>query len=82
MLFVLFFMLFARFQILLCEPQRIRCKLLLLSRLYQPLTHADISGAVFTHAHFQKIAKISSLCNFHHVSEGIPSLLRFWLLMA
>ena len=41
----------------------------------------DFSGAVFTRADFQKIAQISSLCDFHYISEGIPSLMRFWLLM-
>ncbi len=45
------------------------------------LTPADLSGVVFTCAHFQKIAQISSLCDFHYISEGIPSLMRFWLLM-
>ena len=45
------------------------------------LALADFSGAVFTHAYFQKIAQIYSLCNFHHISEGIPSLMHFWLLM-
>ena len=45
------------------------------------LAPVDFSGAVFTHAYFQKIAKISSLCDFHYISEGIPSLLRFGLLM-
>ena len=37
---------------------------------------ADFSGAVFTCAHFQKIAQISSLCNFHYINEGIPSPMR------
>ena len=27
------------------------------------------------------IAQISSLCEFHYISEGIRSLMRFWLLM-
>ena len=45
------------------------------------LAPADLSGAVFNHAHFQKIAKISSLCDFYYISEGIPLLLRFGLLM-
>ena len=31
------------------------------------LVSADLSGAVFTHAHFQKIAQISSLCDFHYI---------------
>ena len=41
------------------------------------LAPADFSGAVFTSAHFQKIAQISSLCNFEYISEGIPSLICF-----
>ena len=45
------------------------------------LAPADFSGAVFTSAHFQKITQISSLCDFHYISEGIPSLMRFGLLM-
>ena len=45
------------------------------------LTPADFSGAVFACAHFQKIAQISSLCDFHYISEGISSLMHFWLLM-
>ena len=45
------------------------------------LAPANFSGAVFTCAHFQKLAQISSLCDFHYISEGIPSLVRFWLLM-
>ena len=44
------------------------------------LASADFSGAVFTFAHFQQIAQISSLRNFHYISEGIPSLMGFWLL--
>ena len=43
------------------------------------LTPADFRGAVFTCAHIQKIAQISSLWNFHQISEGINSLMRFWL---
>ena len=39
------------------------------------LAPADFSGAVFTRAHFQKIAEISSLCNFHCISKGILSLM-------
>ena len=42
------------------------------------LAPADFSGAVFTHVDFQKIAQISSLCDFHYISERIPSLMRFW----
>ena len=45
------------------------------------LAPADFCDAVFTFVHFQKIAKISSLCDFHYISEGILSLMRFWLLM-
>ena len=41
------------------------------------LVAADFSGAVFTFAHFQKIAQISSLCN----CEGNPSLMCFRLLI-
>ena len=43
------------------------------------LALADFSGGVFTCAHFQNIAQISSFCHFHYMSEGIPSLMRFWL---
>ena len=35
------------------------------------LVPADFSGAVFTCAHFQKIAQIFSLCDFHYISEGV-----------
>ena len=45
------------------------------------LVHVDFGGAVFNHAHFQKIAQISSLFDFYYKSEGIPSLMHFWLLM-
>ena len=45
------------------------------------LAPADFGGAVFTCAYFQKLAQISSLCNFHYINEGIPSLMRFGLLM-
>ena len=45
------------------------------------LTPADFSGAVFTCAHFQKVDQISSLFDFHYITEGILSLMRFWLLM-
>ena len=41
------------------------------------LVPADFSGAGFTCAHFQKIAQISRLCNFHYTSEGIPLLCIF-----
>ena len=44
------------------------------------LAPADFSGAYFTRADFQKIAQISSLCDFHYISEEIPSLMRFWFL--
>ena len=47
----------------------------------QSLAPANFSGAVFTYVHFQKIAQISSICNFQKINEGIPSLVRFWLLM-
>ena len=54
----------------------------ILKELYTgSLASEDFSGAVFTRVHFQKIAQISSLCDFHYISEGIPSLMRFWLLM-
>ena len=53
------------------------------------LAPEDFTSAVFTSAHFQKIAQIcanfqkiaqiSILCNFHYIREGIPSLMRFWL---
>ena len=45
------------------------------------LAPVDFSGAVFTCAHFQKIDQQSSLCNFYYISEGIPLLMDFWLLM-
>ena len=45
------------------------------------LAPADFNGVVFTRAHFQKIAQISSLCEFQYISGGIHSLVRFWLLM-
>ena len=45
------------------------------------LAPMDFSDEVFTRAHFQKIAQISSLCDFHYISERIPSLMHFWLLM-
>ena len=45
------------------------------------LAPADFSGAVFTCVHFQKIAQISSLYDFHYISERIPSPMHFWLLM-
>ena len=45
------------------------------------LVPADFSVVVFTCAHFQKIAQISNLWDFHYISERIPSLMRFWLLM-
>ena len=41
----------------------------------------DFSGAVFTRAHFQKLAQISILYDFHYIGKGIPSLVRFWLLI-
>ena len=31
------------------------------------LAPANFSGAVFTCAHFQKLAQISSLCDFHYI---------------
>ena len=33
------------------------------------LASADFSGAVFTHAYFQKISQISSLCHFHYTAN-------------
>ena len=44
------------------------------------LALSDFSGAVFPCGHFQKIAEISSLCDFHYISEGNPSLMHFCLL--
>ena len=41
------------------------------------LAPVDFSGAVFTCAQFQKITQISSSCDFHYISEGIPSLIAF-----
>ena len=41
------------------------------------LAPTDFSGAFFTHAHFQKIAQITSLCHFHYISEGNPSIMHF-----
>ena len=43
------------------------------------LAPADFIGVVFTCENFQKLAQIFSLCDFHWISEGIPSLMRFWL---
>ena len=40
---------------------------------------ADFSAVVLTCVHFQKIAQTYSLCNFWYISEGIPSLMCFWL---
>ena len=45
------------------------------------LAPVDFTGAVFTYAHFQKIIHMYSLLNFHYVSEEIPSLMHFRLLM-
>ena len=45
------------------------------------LAPADFSHVFFTYAHFQKIAQISSLCNFNYISEEIPSRMRFCLLI-
>ena len=45
------------------------------------LAPADFNGAFFTRAHFQKIAQMPSLHDFQYISEGIPSLMGFWLLM-
>ena len=52
-----------------------------LDKYTESLAPADFSGAVFTFAHFQKLAQISSLCDIHYISEEIPSLVRFWLVM-
>ena len=41
------------------------------------LASVDFSAAVFTYAHFQRVAQISSICDFHNINEGIPSFLRF-----
>ena len=35
------------------------------------LAHGDLSGAVFTRAHFQIKAQISGICNFHYISEEV-----------
>ena len=45
------------------------------------LAPVDFGGAVFTRSHFQQIAQISSLCDFYYINKGIPSLMRFGLLM-
>ena len=45
------------------------------------LAPADFSGVVFTLAHFQKIAQISSLYDFHYITEISLSLMHFGLLM-
>ena len=37
------------------------------------MTPVDFRGAFFTPAHFQKIAQISSLCDFDYVSGGSNS---------
>ena len=34
----------------------------------ESLAPTNFSGAVFTCAHFQKLAQISSICDFHHIS--------------
>ena len=41
------------------------------------LASADFGGAGFASEHFQKIAQI--ICNFHYISVGILSFVRFWL---
>ena len=64
-------------KVFMVSPQNIQIKAMYTGSL----APAVFSGAVFTCAHFQKIVQISSLCNFHYISEGIPSLMRFWLLM-
>ena len=30
---------------------------------------------------FKKVAQISSLCDFHYINEGTPSLMHFWFVM-
>ena len=30
---------------------------------------------------FKKVAQISSLCEFHYINEGTPSLMHFWFVM-
>ena len=45
------------------------------------LAPADFSGMIFTRAHFQKIVQISSLCNFHYVSEGISFFTHVFLVV-
>ena len=45
------------------------------------LAPADFSGAVFTCAHFQKIAQISSLCDFHYKTWEIVTLKFLALIM-
>ena len=45
------------------------------------LVYKSLAPAGFSGAHFKAIAQISSLCNFHYINEGIPSLMRFWLVM-
>ena len=47
------------------------CRVILL-RMLASLVLEDFSGAVFTCAYFQNIPQISSLCDFHYISEGIP----------
>ena len=39
---------------------------------------ADFKGADFTCAHFQKQPKYPAYAIFTTLSEGIPSLMRFW----
>ena len=41
---------------------------------------SSLAPAVLTCSHFQKVFQISSFCNFHYITEGILSLMRFWLL--
>ena len=45
------------------------------------LAPADFGGTVFTCVYFQKVDQISSLFDFDYITEGILSLMRFWLLM-
>ena len=61
-------------------PSRV-CERMSCEQYTRSLASVDFSGAVFTCAHFQKIAQISILCDFHYISEGIPSPMHFCLLI-
>ena len=47
------------------------------------LAPADFIGAVFTCVHFQKVAQYLAyaILSTYYITEGIISLMHFWLLM-